>query len=102
MAQPMHQYVQIDDVKLFYREAGAVGRPTVLLLHGFPSSSFQFRYMLTTLSDEWHLVAPDMPGFGFTQVSSELPYSFTFDNLSATVTRFIEKLRLKVDAVYLH
>lgn len=74
----------------------------MLLLHGSPSSSIAFRYMLADLSDRWHLVAPDLPAFGFTEVPGNLRYSFTFDNLAMTVSRFIEELRLKISAVYLH
>jgi pimeloyl-ACP methyl ester carboxylesterase len=86
----------------FYREAGSVDSPTVLLLHGSPSSSLQFRYLLADLSDRWHLVAPDLPPFGFTEVRSNPKYAFTFDNLALTVGRFIEKQPLKISAVYLH
>ena len=102
MQQPMHQHISIDGLNLFYREAGPAGAPTVLLLHGSPSSSIAFRYMLAELSDRWHLIAPDLPAFGFTQVPGNLRYCFTFDNLARTVARFIEQLRLKISAVYLH
>src|SRR5579862_1659468 len=95
-----HRYVRVDGAHVFYREAGPPDRPTVLLLHGFPSSSIQFRYMLCELSDDWHLVAPDLPGFGFTR--PDLHYQFSFDGLAATMTAFVRALRLDVSAVYLH
>jgi len=63
--------ISVVDVEVFYRQAGNVDVPTVLLLHGFPSSSFQFRHMLGALSGRWNLVAPDLLGFGFTKVGSE-------------------------------
>lgn len=95
-----HLYAPVDGVDVFYREAGSRENPSILLLHGFPSSSIQFRYLLAELSDSWHLIAPDLPGFGFTKVDS--PYSFTFDNLAATVRVFIEQIQLNVSAAYLH
>jgi pimeloyl-ACP methyl ester carboxylesterase len=97
-----HQWTSVDGLELFYREAGSVDAPTVLLLHGSPSSSLQFRYLLADLSDRWHFVAPDLPPFGFTEVRSNPEYAFTFDNLALTVGRFIEKQRLEISAVYLH
>jgi pimeloyl-ACP methyl ester carboxylesterase len=63
-----YQYLSVDGVDIFYRSAGVAVAPTVLLLHGFPSSSPQFRYMFVALADQWHLVAPDLPGFGFTEL----------------------------------
>lgn len=102
MATVHHRYRTLDGVDLFYREAGRSGAPTVLLLHGFPSSSIQFRCMLRDLSDECHLVAPDLPGFGFTRVSDPTRYRFTFDGLATTIAGFIRALGLDVFAVYLH
>jgi pimeloyl-ACP methyl ester carboxylesterase len=97
-----HRYVSLDGVNMFYREAGQPGNPPVLLLHGFPSSSIQFRYVLADLSDRWHLIAPDLPGFGCTTFSEGSQYRFTFANLANTVRRFIEQLDLHNSAVYLH
>lgn len=95
-----HRFVRVDRAEVFYREAGRPDAPTVLLLHGFPSSSIQFRYMLSDLADEWHLVAPDLPGFGFTR--PDLGYVFSFDGLAATVAAFVRTLQLDVRAAYLH
>jgi pimeloyl-ACP methyl ester carboxylesterase len=102
MAEIRYRYALVDDVEVFYRSAGNIEAPTVLLLHGFPSSSFQYRHMLAGLSDKWHLVAPDLPGFGFTKVRTRQPYSYTFDSLAETIARWIEKLDLNISAAYLH
>ena len=63
-----YKYVNIENVNMFYREAGEKSLPTLLLLHGFPSSSHQFRELIPLLADKFHLIAPDFPGFGFTEV----------------------------------
>jgi pimeloyl-ACP methyl ester carboxylesterase len=102
MQYATHQYTSVDGLDLFYREAGSADAPVVLLLHGSPSSSIQFRYMLADLSDRWRLIAPDLPAFGFTEFRTNPRYNFTFDNLAMTVGRFIEKLGLRISAVYLH
>jgi len=102
MAEIRYCYSVVDGVEVMYRSAGPVGAPTVLLLHGFPSSSFQFRQMLTALSDQWHLLAPDLPGFGFTTVRSERSYSYSFDGIADTIAQWIDKLRVTISAAYLH
>lgn len=103
MQQTRHRYIRVDErVNMFYREAGPPDAPTILLLHGFPSSSIQFRYMLAELSDRWRLLAPDLPGFGFTRVNPVHSYAFTFDGLAATVRGFLEKIGCEISAVYLH
>jgi pimeloyl-ACP methyl ester carboxylesterase len=102
MTEIRYRYALIDDVEVFYRSAGKVEAPTVLLLHGFPSSSFQYRHMLAGLSDKWHLVAPDLPGFGFTEVGAKRSYSYRFDSLADTIALWIDKLNLNISAAYLH
>jgi pimeloyl-ACP methyl ester carboxylesterase len=102
MQNVTHQYASVDGIELFYREAGFAQHPTVLLLHGSPSSSIQFRHILHNLSDQWHLIAPDLPPFGFTEFRGNPQFSFSFDNLAGAITRFIEKLRLQISAIYLH
>ena len=102
MQEVRHRYVPLDGVKLFYREAGQRGKPTILLLHGFPSSSIQFRYLLAELSDRWHVLAPDMPGFGFTTVDDGCSYRFTFDHLAETIRHFLQVLNVEIFGVYLH
>jgi len=88
-------YVQVDDVKVFYREAGDPSAPTVLLLHGFPTSSFMYRNLIPMLADRYHVIAPDLPGFGFTESPPRGQYNYTFDNLTHTIDRFTEVLALK-------
>lgn len=97
-----HLYSLVNGVNVCYREAGNPENPTLLLLHGFPSSSIQFRYMLAELSERWHLVAPDLPGFGFSEISGGSSYEFTFKNLIATIRGFIDKMHLNVRAAYIH
>ena len=87
--------VSVDGVDLFYREAGNPKATTILLLHGFPSSSHQFRNLIPLLSPHYHVIAPDYPGFGFTKVPSERNYTYTFDNLANTVSAWLSKLGIK-------
>ena len=76
-----YQTVTIDGVDIFYREAGDPSRPTLLLLHGFPTSSHMFRDLITELADEFHLVAPDYPGYGFSSMPSVDEFDYSFDNV---------------------
>jgi pimeloyl-ACP methyl ester carboxylesterase len=89
-----YRYAQVDDVKVFYREAGDPSSPTVLLLHGFPTSSFMYRNLIPMLADRYHVIAPDLPGFGLTEAPERGRYAYTFDNLARTMGRFTEVLRL--------
>ncbi len=92
---PVHyRYEQVDEVKVFYREAGRRENPTVLLLHGFPTSSFMYRNLIPLLADRYHVIAPDLPGFGLTQAPEDGRYAYTFDQLSRTLGRFTEQLHL--------
>jgi pimeloyl-ACP methyl ester carboxylesterase len=86
-------------VKLFYREAGNPSSPTFLLLHGFPSSSFQYRNLITALAPTYHILAPDLPGFGFTEPPADFPH--TFDYLADTVALFLDQLKIRKFAVYI-
>ncbi|WP_336794168.1 alpha/beta hydrolase [Pantoea anthophila] len=95
-----HRYLQADGVNIFYREAGNPSHPVLLLLHGFPTSSHQFRHLIPLLADRFHLIAPDLPGFGFTDVPAERHYSWTFDALGQTLTAFVDALGLKRYALY--
>ncbi len=92
---------QIDGLKIFYREAGRPDRPTLLLLHGFPASSFMFRDLLTQLSDDFHLVAPDYPGFGYSDAPSPTEFTYTFDRLAEVVHAFTLSLGLKRFGLYM-
>ena len=91
---------EIDGHKVFYREAGAPGSPAILLLHGFPSSSHMFRDLIPMLSDRFHVIAPDLPGFGFTETPKSLGFKYTFESLARVVDRFTEAAGLKKFAVY--
>jgi pimeloyl-ACP methyl ester carboxylesterase len=92
--------IEVDGVSLFYREAGPAHAPVMLLLHGFPTSSFQYRELIPRLADRYRVIAPDLPGFGFTEVPEKLHYKFTFDALANTLLAFTDALSLKRYALY--
>jgi len=100
MPQTSIHKVHADGVNVFYREAGPANAPVVLLLHGFPTSSFQYRELIPLLADTYHVIAPDLPGFGFTEVPDERHYTYSFDALAHTITAFTEALNLKHYALY--
>jgi pimeloyl-ACP methyl ester carboxylesterase len=92
--------VEADGIKIFYREAGPADAPVILLLHGYPTSSHMFRHLMPRLASAFRVIAPDLPGFGFTEVPSERQYRYTFDNLGVTINAFAEALNLKRYAIY--
>ena len=92
--------VQADGVQVFYRAAGDPSAPVVLLLHGFPTSSFMFRELIPRLADQFRVIAPDLPGFGFTEVPEERKYTYSFDALAHTLEAFTDALSLKRYAIY--
>jgi pimeloyl-ACP methyl ester carboxylesterase len=92
--------VEADGVTVFYREAGPADGPVVLLLHGFPTSSFQYRELIPRLADRYRVIAPDLPGFGFTEVTERRGYVYSFDALAKTIERFTEALNLTRYALY--
>jgi len=92
--------VEADEVNVFYREAGPVDAPVVLLLHGFPTSSFQYRELIPRLADRYRVIAPDLPGFGFTEIPAARGYKYSFDALAKTIEAFTEALKLKRYALY--
>jgi pimeloyl-ACP methyl ester carboxylesterase len=92
--------VDADGIKIFYREAGPADGPVILLLHGYPTSSHMFRHLMPRLASSFRVIAPDLPGFGFTEVPSERQYRYTFDNLGVTINAFVEALNLKRYAIY--
>lgn len=95
-------YVGIDGVDLFYREAGKPGNPLVLLLHGSPDSSFYFRHLLPILADAgYHVLAPDYPGFGFTQVPVHQNYSYTFASVATTLNHWLASRNVTDLSIYL-
>src|SRR5579862_1250353 len=93
--------VEADGVRVFYRSAGDASAPVVLLLHGFPSSSFMFRELIPRLADEYRVIAPDLPGFGFTEVPAERKYAYSFDQLAKTIDAFTKALNLDRYAIYI-
>jgi pimeloyl-ACP methyl ester carboxylesterase len=93
--------VQADGVDVFYRESGPKDGPVVLLLHGFPASSFQFRELMPRLADRYRVIAPDLPGFGFTNVPAERGYRYTFDALAETIDKFAQALNLSKYVLYI-
>ena len=90
----------VDGLKLFYREAGDASRPTVLLLHGFPSASHMFRDLIPELADNYHVVAPDLPGFGMTEQPGRGQFAYNFENIANVVDRFTEVIGLDKFAIY--
>jgi len=100
MANISTNVVRVDGVDVFYRSAGDENSPVILLLHGFPTSSHQFRNLMTLLNHKYRLIAPDLPSFGFTHVPDERKYAYTFDNIAKTIGAFVDALKLKKFAMY--
>jgi AhpD family alkylhydroperoxidase len=95
-----HRSVDIDDARLFFREAGDPAAPAVLLLHGFPTSSHMFRTLIPELAGLYHVVAPDLPGFGFSHAPPREAFAYTFDHLAQVIQRFTETIGLDRYALY--
>ncbi|MDB6052303.1 MAG: hydrolase (pyridoxal phosphatase) Cof [Pseudomonas sp.] len=95
-----YQHVEADGVKVFYREAGEADAPVVLLLHGFPTSSHMYRDLIPHLAKHYRVIAPDLPGFGFTEVPAGRSYRYSFDDLAKTVEAFVDVLGLSRYALY--
>lgn len=95
-----YTWADADGMRVFYREAGDPTHPTLLLLHGFASSSHQFRELIPLLADKFHIVAPDLPGFGFTEVPAARDYRYTFDAFGQTLTHFVDALGLASYTLY--
>ena len=92
--------VEADGVRVFYRAAGDPDAPVVLLLHGFPASSFMYRELMPRLASDYRVIAPDLPGFGFTEVPAEREYVYSFERLAATIEAFVQALKLSRFAIY--
>jgi len=99
-AQVKHCSIRIDGLDIFYREAGDPARPTLLLLHGFPTSSHMFRNLMAALGDKYHLLAPDYPGFGNSSMPLVNEFEYSFDNLAALMDQFIAAKGLKKYSLY--
>ena len=97
----LHKTITIDGLDIFFREAGPQDAPTILLLHGFPTSSHMFRNLIPQLSDRFHLVAPDYPGYGNSSMPTVEEFDYTFDNLAKVMEQFIQKIGLKKYSLYL-
>ncbi len=91
----------VDGINIFYREAGSTTSPAVLLMHGFPSSSHMFRALIPPLARHFHVIAPDLPGFGFSDAPSRSHFAYTFDHLTDVMERFTEAIGLARYALYI-
>ncbi len=101
MSDVKYKTVSINGVDIFYREAGNPKHPTLLLLHGFPTSSHMFRNLIPALSDRYHLIAPDYPGYGYSAMPAVDQFDYSFDNLANIVDQFTDKVGLKKYSLYL-
>src|SRR5437867_3676327 len=101
MSPIKYRIVDADGVNIFYREAGRTEAPALLLLHGFPSASHMFRDLIPRLADRFRLVAPDLPGFGQSDMPSRKDFSYTFDNLARVIDQFSDIVGLSRFALYI-
>ena len=95
-----YHFAEFDGKKIFYREAGAKSEPTILLLHGFPTSSHMFRNLIPALAEDYHVVAPDLPGFGFSITPDRKTFRYNFENLAKVIGKFVETIGLERFAIY--
>jgi len=95
-----YKHAIVDGSKIFYREAGPKTAPTILLLHGFPTSSHMFRNLIPTLADRYHVIAPDLPGFGFSDVPDRRQFLYTFENLAKVIDTFTQTIGLERYGIY--
>jgi len=100
MTTTNYRTADVDGFNVFYREAGPANAPKLLLLHGFPSSSHMFRDLIPLLADRFHVVAPDLPGFGLSDMPSRETFAYTFDHLADVIDRFTEVIGFDTFAVY--
>lgn len=96
-----YRTVSVDGVEIFYREAGNPASPTILLLHGFPTSSHMFRDLIPLLADRYHLVAPDYPGFGNSARPTTSEFTYTFDHVTDVIEKFVDKVGLTPYSIYM-
>ena len=101
-ATTTYHRVQVNGVEIFYREAGSKDAPTIVLLHGFPSSSRGFDSLIPLLATHYHLIAPDFPGFGQSDAPSPSSYTYTFDHLAETIGNFLKQLEITNYTIFLH
>jgi pimeloyl-ACP methyl ester carboxylesterase len=96
-----YKTVTIENVDIFYREAGNPDKPTLLLLHGFPTSSHMFRNLIPALADKYHVVAPDYPGYGFSSMPAVDEFDYTFDNVARIIEKFTDEIKLDRFSLYM-
>ena len=101
-ASTTYHRVQVEGVGIFYREAGPANAPTIVLLHGFPSSSREFDRLIPLLATQYHLIAPDYPGFGLSDAPPPATYTYTFDHLARTISDLLERMKVENYTMYLH
>ncbi|WP_225976462.1 alpha/beta fold hydrolase [Mucilaginibacter ginsenosidivorax] len=99
--QIYYRNIKANGLNIFYREAGPKDAPVILLLHGYPTSSHMFRNLIPILSEKYHVIAPDLPGFGYSDAPDHTRFAYTFDNLANTMQAFINELSLKHFALYI-
>jgi pimeloyl-ACP methyl ester carboxylesterase len=101
-ATTTYNRIKVDQIEIFYREAGPKNAPVIVLLHGFPSSSREFDALIPLLATRYHLIAPDFPGFGQSEAPPPSSYAYTFDHLAETTDRFLDQLKISKCSFYLH
>ena len=100
MAKITYRRIQVDGLEIFYREAGAPKAPVILLLHGFPTASHMFRDLIPRLADQFRVIAPDLPGFGQSDMPDRSKFGYTFDNIAGVIDRFTDAIGLRRFAIY--
>jgi pimeloyl-ACP methyl ester carboxylesterase len=100
MTKIAYRRIAVDSIEIFYREAGRSNAPALLLLHGFPTASHMFRDLIPELADRFHVIAPDLPGFGQSDMPERTKFSYTFDNIAGAIDRFTEVIGLDRFAIY--
>jgi pimeloyl-ACP methyl ester carboxylesterase len=100
MTAIIYRTADVDGFNVFYREAGRADAPALLLLHGFPTASHMFRDLIPLLADRFHMIAPDLPGFGQSEMPARSNFTYTFDNIAGVIDRFTEVAGLKRFAIY--
>ncbi len=97
-----YKTANINGLDIFYREAGNRKNPTILLLHGFPSSSHMYQNLINELADDYHTIAPDYPGFGNSDQPPSNEFEYTFDNIAKVINDFVEEIKLDKYSIYVH